>query len=171
MLLRHAKSSWDDRTLSDFDRPLNDRGRQAAPLIGGHLCAIGLIPDQILCSTAVRTRETCDLVNKAFPAETATAIAYDDRLYHASSSEMLEVIKDAPAAVDRLLVIGHNPGIQILATSFAGDATTEDAAHLNEKYPTAALTVFDVPNSGWRDLNFEDARLRSFTTPKRLASA
>jgi len=111
-LLRHAKSSWADANLADFDRPLNGRGRRAAETIGNYLKANNITPDLILCSTALRTRETLALVTKT--TEWTTNVRYDQRIYEASSSRLVEVVSEIDNDRDVVMLIGHNPGLEQL---------------------------------------------------------
>lgn len=129
-LLRHAKSSWDDPSLNDFDRPLNSRGIRAARFIGSFMHERGFVPDLILCSPAVRTRMTSELLleSSAFDAE----VIFDDTIYEASLGDLLAVLNDHKA--DKTLVICHNPGIESLIMSLTGSI---------EPMPTAALAVLD----------------------------
>lgn len=127
-LLRHAKSSWDDPRLSDHDRPLNQRGINAAIRIGRLMVERGFIPEMILCSTSVRTRATVDLVIEASGFE--PDIIYDDRIYEASLGDLLAVLSDHDR--DRILVVCHNPGIESLIFHLTG---------VIEPMPTAALAI------------------------------
>ena len=111
-LLRHAKSSWADGNLADFDRPLNGRGKRAAETIGDYLKANNITPDLILCSTALRTRETLALVTEA--AEWTTDVRYDQGIYEASSSRLVEVVSEIENDRDVVMLIGHNSGLEEL---------------------------------------------------------
>lgn len=127
-LLRHAKSSWDDISLSDFERPLNSRGTIAARFMGEFMLERGLVPDIVLCSTSKRTRMTLELLidSSGFESE----IVYDDRIYEASVGDLLAVLDDHEA--ENILVICHNPGIESLIRHLTGQI---------EPMPTAALAV------------------------------
>jgi phosphohistidine phosphatase len=116
-LLRHAKSSWDDPALPDSERPLAPRGRRDAKRIGKHLGRLGITPALVLCSSAVRTQETLDLIR---PALAEAAVQIEEQLYGASSETMLERIRDVPDEVGSLLLIGHNPGLHDLALASSG---------------------------------------------------
>jgi len=169
LLLRHAKSSWDDRLARDFDRPLNARGRAAAPMMGDYLAARGRAPDLVLCSSAARARETFALVAGRL-RPTPPAI-YKDGLYLASPERMLEIIRAAPAGDDRLLVVAHNPGLEelafILADPARGDASS--LKRLRLKYPTAGLAHFACDWSDWREISPGAGALKAFVTPRDLA--
>ena len=117
ILTRHAKSAWDDPAMADHDRPLNSRGRRAALELGEWLHSRGYEPDEVLCSTAERTRETWARVAAA-PLEVTPGVAYVEALYHASPDVMLAVLQRATA--DCVMMIGHNPGISAFAAIAQG---------------------------------------------------
>ena len=113
-LLRHAKSSWKDPTISDHDRPLNARGTAEAPVMGKAMAKHGLDPDLVLCSTARRTRDTLQLVLPELKTE--PKIVYEDELYHASPAEMLDLLHGVGGGVNQVLLVGHNPELQSFAS-------------------------------------------------------
>jgi phosphohistidine phosphatase len=119
MLLRHAKSDWTDEGLLDKDRPLNPRGKKAAPEMAHWLEKQKLIPDRILCSTAQRTRETLELMKGVWSAHPEVHLI--DRLYLASPQTILEEAMGHAAGAQSLLIIGHNPGIEMLATKLSDE--------------------------------------------------
>ena len=168
LILRHAKSSWDSGARRDFDRPLNARGRNAAPLMGRFIAGKNLVPDIVFCSAAVRTRETFDLLKTAF--EKPPAVIYRENLYLASVERLLETIADADDADERVMVIGHNPGMEDLALTLADPRASDQRAllRLSEKYPTGALTefAFDIP--AWREIAPETGKMKRFVAPKDL---
>lgn len=164
LLLRHAKSDWPEGT-ADADRPLNDRGREVAPLMGAFIADQKLLPGLALVSTAQRTRETWDLISGKFsPAE----VRFDDRLYGAAADTILRVIRETPAAIETLLVIGHNPGLERLAGSFARSGDADAIRRIGKKYPTAGLAVIELPVNEWKDAAPPAGRLEQFVTPKSL---
>ncbi|RUZ71152.1 histidine phosphatase family protein [Mesorhizobium sp. M7A.F.Ca.US.006.01.1.1] len=149
LLLRHAKSSWDDPDLDDFDRPLAERGSRAARLMGRELAARGWLPDLALVSAALRTRDTWRLVAAELPVQ--PRIAFVKALYDASAADILSQIGQTDASSGCLLAIGHNPGLEDLARQLAGPGSDAKAlARLEEKFPTAALArvVFEGDWSG-----------------------
>ena len=162
VIMRHAKSDWPPG-VQDHDRPLNDRGRQEAPLAGAWLREHGLVPDLILCSSAVRTRQTCELVcGELGDAATVPDPQFDDALYAASAPRMLAVINHVPDTVQTLLVIAHMPGVQELAMHLASNDSDPDAyQRAAEHVATSALMVFEV-DSPWGELDGYDARLVNF---------
>ena len=170
LILRHAKSSWANPGLDDFDRPLNKRGREAAPLMADYLTAQGLSPDLVLCSAARRTLETWDLVSRRLEPE--PPVKQLRSLYLASSTRILQAVQRAPGDAARILVIGHNPGMERLAAQLAGPGSSGPALDdLQTKFPTAALAVMTADVAGWRDLAFGRARLTAFVKPRDLAGA
>lgn len=168
MLLRHAKSSWDDRALRDFDRPLNARGRAAAPIMAAWMRTNGCVPDRVLCSTAQRTRETLAACVPLFASPLDVTLL--DDLYEAEADEVAGLIRSRGGDTHGLLVIGHNPGMELLARSLA-DARSERASltRLQAKYPTAGLALFDLGATGWAAL--EKARLVAFIIPADLEAS
>lgn len=168
-LLRHAKSIWDDRTQNDFDRPLNARGRDAAPRMGAFMVTNNLVPDFVICSTAARTRETLSLLLPLF--RNKPAVEYRDDFYLADPAVMLAAVREAPADVAHILIIAHNPGLEMLAMRLCDPEQSDIAAlaRIAEKFPTAALASFVGPDV-WGDFNKGVAALELFVTPKELAA-
>jgi phosphohistidine phosphatase len=166
ILMRHAKSAWDDPHQKDIDRPLNDRGRKAAPEMGAWLAGAGYAPDVVLCSTARRTRETLELMKGALPAHAQTQFLQS--LYMAAPREMLAEIGKTPAKAGTVMLLGHNPGIGSLAALLAGDGDAKTLGNLHGKFPTAAIAVlrFDVPQ--WSALAPGSGRLIAFQRPRDL---
>ncbi len=166
LLLRHAKSSWDDPSLADFDRPLAPRGRKAAERMGRELASRDWLPQRALVSPAVRTRETWEVV--AAPLPGAISVDFPDTLYDATAQDVLSEIQRTPKAVKTLLILGHNPGLEDIARRVAGDnSETKALQRLREKFPTAALASFDFDGK-WAELGFGRARLTHFLRPKEL---
>jgi phosphohistidine phosphatase len=169
LILRHAKSSWAEPGASDHDRPLNRRGEEAAPRIGAYLRRHKLIPDSVLCSTAQRARATWDLV--AAEAPTAPPATYEARLYDASSRTLLDVFRHAPSAARSVLVVGHNPGLQEIATQLIAAGDLDDRERLREKLPTGGLVVIDFTIADWAKLHARSGRLERFVVPRTLETA
>ncbi|HYZ14150.1 MAG TPA: histidine phosphatase family protein [Actinomycetota bacterium] len=162
LLIRHAKSSWNDASLSDRDRPLVGRGRKAAERMGSHLRDEGLRPDVVLCSPSRRTRETLDLLEFS-----GAEVMYLDELYAASQDELLASAREVRDDAEVVAVVGHNPGIQDLSIELASDDAAAGAVRLRQKFPTCAVAVFDV-DGAWRDVAAARVRLVSFVVPKEL---
>ncbi len=157
-LLRHAKSSWDDRSVRDFDRPLNERGLNAAPLVGELLRARGIRPQRIICSPAERTRQTIALVLRA--AGLAEEVHFNGRIYEANLRQLLDIVREIDDAVETALLVGHNYGIENLLAHLTGDAR-----HM----PTAALAHIVLEVEAWRDARENAGRLEFFVRPKDLS--
>lgn len=167
ILLRHAKSSWDDPGLSDHERPLNRRGTRDAPRMGDVLAGEGLLPDLVLCSDAVRARGTLALVLSRLP-DARPRVVYAPELYLADPAMLLRRIAQVEAGVQRLLVVGHNPGLHALALGLTGSGSTKALAMLAAKLPTAGLVVIDFEAASWAGVEPGHGRLRLFTAPKLL---
>jgi phosphohistidine phosphatase len=118
-LLRHAKSSWGDASQRDFERPLSNRGREAAALIGEFVQEKGIDFDLVLVSTAVRTRETIELISER--AKFRCEVRYDERIYEATVSQLLDVISQVDSDRESVLLVGHNPGIEELLALLTGE--------------------------------------------------
>lgn len=162
LLLRHAKSSWVDPTLPDHDRPLASRGRRDAKRIAKHLAGLECEPELVLCSSAVRTRETLELVR---PALGDSKVLFEDGLYGASSDELFARIRVVPDAVGSVMLIGHNPGLEQLALLLASSG--DELRGLETKFPTAALATLAVETT-WSRLAPGDAILTAYIVPKQL---
>ncbi len=163
-LLRHAKSSWDDAALDDFDRPLAERGLKAAPLIGRLMAKRGWLPDLALVSPAARARETWRLVSAELPAPVETR--FEPAIYMAAPDDILALLRALPDAASSVILVGHNPGLEQSAALLAGPESDQQAlARMTEKFPTAALARFDVTT-----IAANDAALTDFIRPGDLAS-
>jgi phosphohistidine phosphatase len=159
VLVRHAKSSWADPDLADHDRPLNGRGRRAATVVGHHLRDTGRVPDLVLCSSAIRARQTLE----RFGLPSATDVSIEDPLYGADASELLTRLQAVPAAVGSVLVLGHNPGVEDLVGLLVDDRHT-----VPERFPTAAVAELRLPIGTWEELMPQIGRLHSFVIPREL---
>jgi phosphohistidine phosphatase len=165
-LLRHAKSTWDD-DADDHQRPLNKRGREAARLIGASLPqAIGTL-DLVLCSSALRTRETAELVLAEFPRP--PRVLYEDALYLASSESLMQRLRELDDAVDSVLVIGHNPGLHELAITLAAPGSPGFSTLANGKFPTGVRVRFVIGTS-WAEIDGSRHRLIDYVTARSLGS-
>jgi len=162
-LLRHAKSNWDDPELADHERPLAPRGQRAAKAIATHIAAEGIEPALVLCSSAVRTRETLDRIT---PALGSPEVEVEDGLYGAGAGALLERLRRVPDSVSSVMMIGHNPGIEELALELAGSG--DDIERVERKYPTAALATLTVPGDSWPELAEGRSELRAFVLPREL---
>ena len=170
LLLRHAKSSRKDIAVSDHERPLNKRGREATGAMGRYLAAEALLPDLALVSSARRTQESWALLVAQWPEPPPSKVLRG--LYLATPTQILANVRRAPASAQRLLVLGHNPGLESLARALSGpDSDPGALRRLEEKYPTGAVACFDCPLEDWSGLEKGGARLRSFVTPRVLTGA
>lgn len=165
-LLRHAKSSWNDPGQQDFDRPLNERGRDAAPRMGAFIAAHGIAPDLIVCSPSVRTRQTLDLVLPHFPAP--PAVLFEDALYLGPASTLLKRVRKLEAVVTHAMILAHDPGLHHLAMDLAGSGDPEQLQTLARKFPTAALAVIVFGTKTWSRVKRGAGRLEHFISPKGL---
>ena len=166
LLLRHAKSDWSNPGLGDFDRPLNKRGRKAAPLMGRYLRAEGLMPDLVLCSAARRAQETWELV--AAELRTEVPVKTLRSLYLAPPSRLMATLLRVPDAPQRVLLIGHNPGMEHLAALLTGGGDPAARSRLLEKFPTAALALLRLEGAAWDALAPGGAVLERFVRPRDL---
>lgn len=162
ILLRHAKSSWADPDQEDHDRPLNRRGRLAAPLIGAWLREMGAVPDLVLCSSAARAIETWERSG----LEGALKVA--PKLYHADPATMLEALRAAPDDARRVMLVGHEPGIGNFARKLSGPDAPSGCRRAFEKFPTAAAAILDLDLAHWADAGWSGARFTAFGMPREL---
>jgi phosphohistidine phosphatase len=143
LVLRHAKSSWDDTSLDDHERPLSARGERDAPRMGKLVREHRLTPDVILSSDAARAHLTAEAVGEA--AGYTGKILLDNRLYHASPADIVDVLLTMPETkAGTVMIVGHNPGLEQLVAELTGD---------EEDLPTAALAQILLPIDRWRDLD------------------
>lgn len=157
-LLRHAKSSWDEPGLSDHDRPLNKRGRKAAPRVGQLMAERGLLPQLIICSTAVRAQQTVELLVPA--AGFHGSVAFENRVYLAPAETYLHVLAELEDDSDAVMVVGHNPGMANLLAHLTGRDT---------HYPTACLAKISLPIEHWAALDATTrGKLEELWRPKEL---
>jgi phosphohistidine phosphatase len=166
LLLRHAKSSWNTPGARDFDRPLNNRGKAAAPRIGSYLAQHELVPQLILCSSARRTRDTAELVLSAMGETSETR--YDRGIYEGSAETVLHMITTTAGLPNPLMVIGHNPTVQALAIGLAGAGDHAARNALAGKYPTGGLAILDFDIDDWSEIRAQGAYLRGFVRPREL---
>ena len=141
LILRHAKSSWADEHIGDWERPLTERGLRDAAAVGRTLRALSLVPDLILSSDAVRAQTTAQKAADAagYPGK----IVLSSQLYHARPEVMIDVIKAAPDTARRIMIVAHNPGLEDLVSRLTGE-------HVG--LATATLVHIELPITQWRDL-------------------
>lgn len=162
-LLRHAKSEWDDPSLTDFQRPLNGRGREAARTMGREMQRLGLAFDCIVASPAARVTETIDGLEHSYGT---LAPCYDERVYLASVETLLEIVRATDNGCDTLLLVGHNPGMERLALLLSRGGALHDK--VAEKYPTGALAEIAFAVASWRDVRESGGTLERFLRPRDL---
>lgn len=166
-LLRHAKSSWDQPSLTDFDRPLAPRGREAAPRVARHMRDRKWRPELILCSPAERARQTMDLVLDVLDYDPEVRMV--DGLYNfGDGTGLLNTIQQIGTECSELMLIGHNPSMENLALKLAGSGASQHMTDMARKYPTAALAVLTFDTDNWADIRPGSGRLTDFVRPKTL---
>jgi len=161
-LLRHAKAAQAVSGQEDFDRPLTDGGRTDAAWAGGIIAPFK--PDLALVSASKRTSETWEIASQTLSK--APDLALERRLYLCTPAQLLKRIQAVPATVRSVVAVGHNPCMEEFALWLASEETEPDALAMREKFPTAAIAVFDLRDGGWSRLGPESVALRRFTTPK-----
>ncbi|AJP73577.1 SixA phosphatase family protein [Sphingomonas hengshuiensis] len=167
-LLRHAKSGWDDPVARDFDRPLNPKGQRAAAMVGRHMRALGLGFDHVAASPAVRVIETLAQVAAGYGRDLAPE--WDQRLYLASAATLLDLVHELPEGADRVLLVGHNPGLEELVLLLAdGGGALREA--VETKFPTASLAELRFGDVAWEAISGGSAALARFIRPRDLDSS
>lgn len=164
LLLRHAKSSWANPGLHDFDRPLNTRGEEATPRMGHYMRAAGYDPDQIFCSSARRTRETLSHLLPIMPA--SKDIRITSEIYEADSAGYAAYLQKHATGMC-VMLIGHNPSMEDLALQLSSNADTPDRQRMATKFPTCSLAIFEM-SAPWPELDARNAQLTGFITPQML---
>jgi phosphohistidine phosphatase len=163
ILTRHAKSSWDDPLTLDHDRPLNDRGKAAAADLGQWLDSRGYVPDEVLCSDALRTRKTWSGIAPALPG--TPVLELKPALYHAGPDVMLAVLRHAVG--ETVMMIGHNPGI----AEFAGRLVARAPVNPDfARYPTGATLVVDFLTDDWSQVGFGQGAVVDFVIPREIVA-
>jgi len=160
LILRHAKSSWKDTSLADFDRPLNGRGKRAAEVMGRFIKREKIKPDLVLASPALRARETVKLVLKA--AKLDPEVKFDELIYGAGVVELMKAISEVGPGVETLLLVGHNPGMEQLLHLITGQV---------ERVPTATLAKIDCGIDKWADIAKAKGSLLLLVRPKELTES
>lgn len=170
LLLRHAKAEPGAHGMADIDRQLAPRGHDDAPCMGGWVAAQNLLPDYIVCSTAQRTRQTLHGVMPTLGADVETV--FEQAIYEANATRLLTVARRTPKRSRRLLMVGHNPGLEDLTNDLIGSADEQAAQRLAEKYPTSGLAVLTWPKASgiadWSKLTPRSAHLAAFIAPRWL---
>jgi phosphohistidine phosphatase len=160
LIMRHAKSSWDNSQLADFQRPLNDRGVRDVPRMAQFLSQQQSLPSFIASSTAVRARQTTELFLNSCPNQQKIEVDWVESFYHAPAQIYIDYLRNlAQTKTDSVMVVGHNPGLEELFRRLTG--------HL-EHFPTAAVAKLEVDSDCWRSFSAERCRLIALWCPKEV---
>ncbi len=157
LIVRHAKSSWEDFTVSDFDRPLNDRGKRDAPMMAERLLGRGIVPDLAITSTAKRARKTAELFAKILSIPTEN-ILENSSLYEAGVAAFYQVVVNAPVSASVVILFSHNPGI----TAFVNDLTEVKV----DDMPTCAVFAVETDIREWSEFRHANKQFLFFDYPK-----
>ncbi len=167
MLLRHAKSDWGEPGLDDHDRPLAPRGIAAAEAMGREIARRGLVPDHVLCSSALRAQQTWHEASAAFtpppPMQTIEAL-YD----FGGGETLLDVIRAQGGTTPRLMLVCHNPAIEGLARSLSATGDITARRRMREKFPTCALAIIAFESATWADIGQTSGELVAFLRPRDI---
>ena len=166
-VVRHAKSSWADGKQDDFDRPLNERGWNAARRLGREMIQRKMRFDFGLASPAARARETLDGVAEAC-GELQFPVRFEPNVYLADVDTLLELIRDFPEEAEQALLVGHNPGLQRVVVELSQDDAFGLRKRVIDRFPTAALAVIDLDVAGWREVSPGSGRLCEVILAKEL---
>ena len=159
LIMRHAKSAWDVSYNTDFERPLNKRGEKAAPRMGDFVADRDLLPDLIVSSPAARAKQTSALFMEA--AAYDGEIQFEHGIYHAYANELLDIVQALPEEAERVMLVGHNPGFEMLVEQLCGGAV---------RMPTAAIAYIWLSAANWAEVEVETGELQWLVTPKLLDS-
>jgi phosphohistidine phosphatase len=168
LLLRHPDSIHSLPGTGDFDRPLSALGRSAACKVARYIFENNLVPDLVLLSPALRTRQAFNIIKSFFPL--SVEVISHDSLYRGARNVLLSLIDQVSPRIDRILLLGHNPGIEDVALWFAKEDNSEDARRLSRNYPTCGLSYFSCPIQDWGQIQPQLGILEGFYTPEAQAS-
>jgi phosphohistidine phosphatase len=164
-LLRHAKSSWKDPALDDHERPLSKRGRETAKIIGAYLRREKIRPDLVVCSSAVRARQTLAPISKEIKLP---KVVLEKEIYEVPQRKLWKVIWTLPETAECVLMIGHNPAFHELALALADAKSRAHLPSIEAKFPTGAMATFRF-DGAWKELRPSGAAVSAFTSPKDIA--
>jgi phosphohistidine phosphatase len=167
-LMRHAKSTWDQPSLRDFERPLNERGRHAALLVGKHLRRSGARFDLVLASPATRVVQTLEHLSHGYAAHLEPQ--FERLIYDGGKDDLLSLVRATDASVSHLLLVGHNPTLHELALALLESSRAGGQNQLSGKFPTASLADIELPAADWKDAREGTGRLLSFVRPRDLVT-
>ena len=169
ILLRHAKSSWNDPVERDFDRPLNNKGKRAAETMGQHMRENAITADLIIASPAARVKETLDSVATGYGSYLEPQ--WDRRAYLASNMTLLDIVHEADDGANALMLAGHNSGLEDLVLLLVPDTRGDKArAEVEEKFPTCSLAEMEFDVENWADIAPGSGKLLRFVRPRDLDS-
>lgn len=164
--LRHAKSDWANPNLSDYDRPLNERGIRVSARLGRLFRDMAIRPDLILCSPARRARQTLNVIQQETGED--YQVKYDPGLYESGAGDIEAVIRAVPGDVGELMVVGHNPGLETLVQQLMAGGKSAPLSKLHEKFPTGGLAILNFNIDTWADLAADSGNLIDFIVPREL---
>ena len=166
-LFRHAKSDWNDAKLTDFDRPLNERGRKGAELMGRHIRECEGNWQRVIASPAVRVTQTIEIA--AFAAGSVPPVIWDRRIYLATSDSLIDLVREFKPSLDAVIIAGHNPGLEDLIFDLVpDDGSSPLRDEVEMKFPTAAFAVLEMAIDSWDDVTPGCARFVSLKRPRDL---
>lgn len=165
-ILRHAKSSWDDAGLDDFDRPLNARGRKAAWRVGEELRRRGLVFDQVIASPAARVRETLEELARGCGED--LRVRFAPEIYQATGKALEKLLRALPEEIEAPLLVGHNPALHELLLTLASEDERGFRGRIAGKFPTAALAVVELDAVRWCDIAAGGGRIAELILPREL---
>ena len=166
LLFRHAKSRWDIQGLEDHDRELAPRGEKAAAAMGKLLKKKKWLPDLVLCSTAVRARQTLEIAAKKWPDD--IEFRWLGSIYGAAPWRLNDIARRQSTNPQRMMLVGHSPGMESYAVRLIGRGSKKDRAKLEEKFPTGSLVRIGFDMDGWSEILPEKGRLLDFVRPRDL---
>jgi len=160
ILVRHAKASWNDSAQRDIDRPLNERGRDDAPMMADRLLSRGVLPQRILCSPALRTVTTAEIFANRMniPKE---LIQMERQIYLAGPDHLLHIVRQQENNIDTVMLVGHNPALTDLLNEICQDVRIDNM-------PTCCVAELELPVDSWADADFGKATLKHLDYPKKI---
>ena len=165
-ILRHAKAEAGSPHQDDHDRHITQVGVDAAQAMGQHFARQGVRPDFVLCSTAVRAKETWETVQLAYGREVPMELS--DRLYLASVNETMQLVGNTNENVQRLLIVGHNPGLHQFSLKLAKSGTSSLMDTISIKFPTCSFAAIALGDAPWKEIAHMHGELKAFVTPSML---
>jgi phosphohistidine phosphatase len=165
-VLRHAKSSWDEPEVNDFDRPLNERGRRAAKAVGRELERRHVRFDRVFASPALRVRQTIDLLAEGLGGE--LDVTFDEAIYENEADALFHFVRSIPETVHAPLLVGHNPGLQRLVLKLTCEDDRGFHDRVRDKFPTAAVAVLKLPAERWAEVEPASGEIAELILPKEL---